>query len=381
MPNNSLVLILAVTLTLMTVLLLGVLVLWWRLGRGESSLELTQNMTDRLHQLQEKITSAQIEFGQIVQQALQTGRQEQQTILQDTVRALEARFGELRTQVDANLSQTVNSNRQDLAQVNDRLLKLHEATGQIVSLSKGIHDLHTLLKTPSQRGAFGEWALERILEDVLGPEGAIYKRQHPLKSGERADIAIVVSGQNDQVVCVDSKFPSTSAEKLLGDLPESDRANSERQFSRDVLNHAKTIADKYIQPPETLDFAFLFVPTESIFQLLLAQRELHEKLLHMNVIPTSPNSLYAYLQALAYAWRGIRIQESAQEVQQQVHALSGHFEKLINGFQTLGNHLRNASNKYEDTHQDVFRFQSLLARINTIQPGSESNDAHKDSTD
>lgn len=342
-------------------------------------LKLSSQLGRMKTELGEQVSTGSVRMQEQVQESLRVGREEQRDVLQKTVHALEQKLGGLQERVDQKLSQTVAANRQDLARVTDRLAKLHEATGQIVALSKGVNELHTLMKTPNWRGSFGEWTLERMLEEVLGQEGQIFRRQFTLSRGERADAAIFTRPGGDQVVCVDSKFPATQAQSLLSEgVAEEQRATVLRQFCKDVQSHAKDIAEKYICPPETLSFAFMFVPSESIFQLILQQRDLHEKLLRMNVIPTAPNSFYAYLQALAFALRGLKIQESAIEIQKQVGYIARDFERFAKNYGTLGSHLEKASSKYDETLRDIKRFQDRVSQIQSIQQEDAALPADKE---
>lgn len=192
---------------------------------------------------------------------------------------------------------------------------------------------------PQRRGAFGEFALERLLADHFGE---LYALQHPLPDGTRVDAAIFV---RDQFVAVDSKFPHDVSQ---------------------VRNRAKEIASKYIQPPLTLDFAFLFVPSESLYLEILEDARLHEDLLRMRVIPTSPNSLYAYLQTMAAAFRGMRIERNSVEIQRAVIQIAKDYAKYMGDYTKLGEKLEQAAKAYRDSIRDAER---LTHRFESLQLG------------
>jgi len=360
-------------LIIVTALMLGVLVtlviMAWRFNQLMSNLNISNaDRFAKLHsQLQEKISLSNDSLGVSVQKALQAGRIEQHGVMQQSVQALESKFNQLQSQVDSKLQQTIEANRRDLSNVTDRLAKLHEDTGQIVTLSKGVNELHIMLKDPKLRGSFGEWSLEKMLQEVLGKEGRIFRRQFKLDNGTMVDAAIFTQPQGNQVVCVDSKFPTAQAHLLLeGQLSEEDQKASIRQFHKDVMTQGKAIAEKYINPPQTLGFAFLYVPAESIFQLILQEVQLHEKLLRLNVIPTSPNSFFAYLQSMAFALSGMQIQENAIEIQRQVGEIARNFRKFVGNYEILGAHLDKASSKYEQTKVDITRFQNRMDQVQNI---------------
>ncbi len=355
----------------------------WRRASGRSTTrDFERMMTDVQTILVDRFAATQQSLAGTLQESLQAARFEQRDALGHAIKALEDKFLGLQGQVDSKLSQTVQANRQDLARVSDGLGKLNLATGQIVTLSKGVSDLNTLLRAPNLRGSFGEWTLEHMLKQVLGPEGGTYHQQFVLADGQRADAAVHTQPGGRQVMCIDAKFPATQARLLLDPgLEEALRVTRMRQFHRDVAGHARDISEKYIRPPETTGYALMFVPSEAVFQLILQEVQLHEKLLEMNVIPTSPNSLYAYLQVVVFALRHVRIHEQALEIQRQVGGMSHAFTALRRNFGTLGTHLRNAGSKYEETSGDVERFGQKLNRIqhagdvDDTEAGVQSKDA------
>jgi DNA recombination protein RmuC len=197
----------------------------------------------------------------------------------------------------------------------------------------------------------------------------MFELQYQMEWGERADAAIFVRPDRSQFVCVDAKFPMANAQPLLeGEGDESVRREHEKAFARDVMGQAESIRAKYIRPPQTLDFAFLFVPAESVYYLLLRNRALHEQLLKIQVIPTSPNSFYAYLQALAFAFRGFKIEQKTREIQDLLERVGKDFERFADNFRIFGRHLDNAQAKYMESVRDVERFR---ARIGSLRGGEE----------
>ncbi|HEY7528991.1 MAG TPA: DNA recombination protein RmuC, partial [Candidatus Deferrimicrobiaceae bacterium] len=209
--------------------------------------------------------------------------------------------------------------------------------------------------------------LSQMLADLFGNHADMFELQYLMEGGERADAAIFVRPDRSQFVCVDAKFPMANAQPLLeGEIEEGERKEYEKAFSRDVLVQAESIRAKYIKPPTTLDFAFLFVPAESVYYLVLRNRALHEQLLRLQVIPTSPNGFYAYLQALAFAFRGFRIEQKTREIQGLLERVGKDFERFADDFRIFGRHLDNAQAKYMESIRDVERFR---ARIGSLRSG------------
>jgi len=284
-------------------------------------------------------------------------------------RRIEQKLAEIRGEMARELSETADRNVRGFDQVASHLKELGAATGQMVLLSRDISQLNVLLTQPKARGAFGELTLSQMLSDLFGSHTEMFDLQYQMEWGERADAAIFVRPDRSQFVCVDAKFPMAHALPLLeGEVEEGARRDHEKAFARDVLTQAESIRVKYIRPPKTLDFAFLFVPAESVYYLLLRDRTLHEQLLRLQVIPTSPNGFFAYLQALAFAFRGFKIEQKTREIQDLLERVGKDFERFADNFRIFGRHLDNAQAKYMESVRDVERFR---ARIGSLRSGEE----------
>ncbi len=285
-------------------------------------------------------------------------------------RRIEEKLLEIRGEMARELSETADRNLKGFDQVASHLKDLGHATGQMVLLSRDIGQLNVLLTQPKARGAFGELTLQQMLSDLFGSHTEMFDLQYLMEWGERADAAIFVRPDRSQFVCVDAKFPMANALPLLeGQADEGARKEYEKAFARDVLIQAESIRDKYIRPPKTLDFAFLFVPAESVYFLLLRNRALHEQLLRLQVIPTSPNSFFAYLQALAFAFRGFKIEQKTREIQDLLERVGKDFERFADNYRIFGRHLDNAQAKYMESVRDIERFR---ARIGSLRSGEET---------
>ncbi|MBF8258461.1 MAG: hypothetical protein HW377_835 [Actinobacteria bacterium] len=287
--------------------------------------------------------------------------------MDDISRRIEERLSEIKGEVARELSETADRNIKGFDQVAGHLKELSAATGQVVLLSRDINQLNVLLTQPKARGAFGELTLNQMLSDLFGDHAEMFELQYLMDGGEKADAAIFVRPDRSQFVCVDAKFPMANAQPLLeGEIDDAQRKEYEKAFARDVLAQAESIRSKYIRPPKTLDFAFLFVPAESVYYLVLRDRSLHEQLLRLQVVPTSPNSFYAYLQALAFAFRGFRIEQKTREIQVLLERVGKDFERFADNFRIFGRHLDNAQAKYMESVRDVERFR---ARIGALRSG------------
>lgn len=259
-------------------------------------------------------------------------------------------LGALRAEVDRRLGESVSQNTQSFGAVAEQLGKLREAAGQIVTLSQGVSDLNVLLKKPQGRGSFGEMTLGQMLSDLLGGDTGRFETQFTIEGGEKADAAIFLKPDRSLVLCVDSKFPEANARPLL---EGKGTLEIEKAFAADVRERAEEIRAKYIKPPKTVDFAFMFVPSEAVFAQLLKDGKLHQDLLRARVVPTSPNTFYAYLQAVAYGWKQEQMARGAQEV-----ADLG--KKLLDAVAAWATHLKNLRGAIFDTVQQFNKAQGSL---------------------
>ncbi|MBE7414691.1 MAG: DNA recombination protein RmuC [Deltaproteobacteria bacterium] len=153
---------------------------------------------------------------------------------------------------------------------------------------------------------------------------------------------------------VDSKFPLENFRRLIDALTDEERRAASKRFSSDCRRHIDSIASAYIRPSEgTLDFALMYVPSESVYYELITGRDeagaaLSEYAVSKKVVPVSPNSFYAYLQTIAMGLRGMEIEARAGEMLAHLSGLKGEFEKFSADLETLGRHLSFARSKYDE---------------------------------
>ncbi|CAM6005654.1 unnamed protein product [Sphagnum balticum] len=233
------------------------------------------------------------------QQTLQLALNDVQAKLQNLQGVTEAKLDTMRGEVDKKLSETITKNFQSFDAVAKRLEELQLVTGQVVSLSQGVRDLSRILESPKLRGAMGEFQLGEMLRQVLPSD--VYEEQFAIEGKLDAVIKL-----KEGFLCIDSKFPLNNARLLLEtELDDAGIKSIRKLFSQDVKVMCDSIASKYIIAGKTLDFALMFIPAESVYYELLKDSELHQYCLKKHVIPVSPNSFYAYLQAIAVLlyWR------------------------------------------------------------------------------
>ncbi|GAI76561.1 unnamed protein product, partial [marine sediment metagenome] len=216
------------------------------------------------------------------------------------------------------LSKTVGERIADTTKVfgdvKERLGELAQRTEQIQEVGKDISNLQEILRAPKFRGGFGELLLERLLADILPRHN--YSLQYRFRDGETVD-AVIRIGEN--LVPIDSKFPLEDFERILASESEEEQATLRRQFTRTIKKHIDDVA-KYILPDEkTFDFALMYIPAENVYYetILRGQHEeseIYSYSLQKRVIPVSPNTFYAYLQAIVLGLKGLHIEKTARDI-------------------------------------------------------------------
>lgn len=256
---------------------------------------------------------------------------------------------------------TVNRQLQHLA---ERIGRLDEVTRDVQRVGQSISGLEQILASPKMRGSLGEWTLEALLYEVL-PQSHVY-RQHRLHArGVIVDVAVRTA--DDRLISIDSKFPMDAFRRVL--QAESAGADARRaltEFHRAVRDRIDEVASKYISPEDdTLDFAIMYVPAESIYYEI-AVRERGADLLdyarEQRVVICSPNTLYAYLQAIMLGVKGIQIAENARELQEVLEHLRQDFVEARGRFDRASDQLRFAAQNVDSARQALRDLEMRLER-------------------
>jgi len=255
--------------------------------------------------------------------------------------------------------------------VQKSLGRLEETHKQIYEITKDIASLQDLLRAPKFRGEMGETLLGKLLEDILPKENI--KLQHRFKSGDIVD-AVILIGQN--IISIDAKFPLENFKKFSESASDDEKKSSYRVFVRDVKGRIEEVASKYILPDEgTFDFALMYIPAEAIYYQISKDEELSNYAKSRKIVFVSPNTFYAYLQAILYGLRGINIQKNIQKIFSELGRLQIDFKKFQEDFDLVGGHLNNAAKKYNEARTKLEHFTDRLSAATErkqIEPPQES---------
>lgn len=284
---------------------------------------------------------------------------------------------ELAQQTQRFLGERLDSTAQVVGAVQRSLGGLEEANRRIVEIGRDIASLQEILRPPKLRGGLGELLLEDLLRQILPEENLAF--QHAFASGQRVDAVIRLDAG---LVPVDAKFPLENFRRVLAAGDDAERARHRRAFVADVRRHVDAIADRYILPDEgTLEFALMYVPAENVYYEIIVRDEVTDGAdiaayaLRRRVIPVSPGTTYAYLQAVALGLRGLRIEQRAQEIMARVAGVRDEVGRLREGLRLVGRHLGNAAAGAAAAERRAERLDTGLAALAGDPAGEPADDA------
>jgi DNA recombination protein RmuC len=311
----------------------------------------------------------------LLQRILRGRRDDQALVL------LQHQINEIKTSLGANLTSTheaiqrqFSESSRIIREVTEKLTKLDETNKQVVGFAEQLRSLENVLTNPKQRGILGEYFLETLLKNVLPPSA--YQMQYRFSDGETVDAALFVG---DRIIPVDSKFSLENYNRIVTENDPGTRAQLEKQLKQDLKNRIDETA-KYIRPNEkTMDFAFMFIPSEGIYyDLLINQigtlkahtRDLIEYAFKdRHVIIVSPTSFFAYLQTVLQGLRALQIEKSAHQIRERVELLQKHLISYEDYMKKLGNNLGTTVNTYNSAYREFRKIDRDVTRIT----GDDSN--------
>lgn len=261
--------------------------------------------------------------------------------------------------------------------VTQKLTELDKTNQQVGDIAAGLKTLQNVLQNPKQRGVLGEYYLNQVLENVLPPDR--FKLQYRFKDGEIVDAVIILD--KGKMLAVDSKFSLENYNRLLEEKDKLQRDVWGRTFKADLKNRIDETA-KYIRPSEgTMDYAFMFIPSEAIYYDLLinkvgltntSARDLIEYAFReKRVIIVSPTTFMAYLQTVLQGLRALQIEEQAKDIQIRVGDLGRHIATYEQFMQKLGGSLGTTVNHYNAAHKELGKIDKDIIKIASTSPSVE----------
>jgi len=293
--------------------------------------------------------------------------------VQDMARSLDARVSESGKQMNDTMRSQLGESARLIKEITAEITSVKEIGRQTQTFAEQLQNLQDILKNPKQRGILGEYYLETVLKNVMSPED--YRIQYPFKNGEIVDAVVVI---NKKLVPVDSKFSLDNYNRYIH-APESERAALEKLFVNDLKMRIQETA-KYIRPEEnTMDFAFMFIPSEGIYYDLLTNQVgagEEENLIQRaaskyKVIIVSPTSFLAYLQTVMQGLKALQIEERAVEIQKRVGELGKHIGAFDSFYKKLGVSLGTTVSHFNSGYKELGKIDKDVYRIAESKIGIE----------
>lgn len=270
----------------------------------------------------------------------------------------------MQTSVQKQLSESAKL----VADVTQRLAKLDETNRRVVDVADELKTLQNVLQNPKQRGVFGEYYLESVLGNVL-PTGQ-YQMQYKFKDGEIVDAVIFL--EKGQILPVDSKFSLENYNRMIEATDKTERDRLMLKVKMDLKGRIDETSKYVRQSEKTMDFAFMFIPSESLYYDLLinnvgtggSSRDLIEYAFRdKHVIIVSPTSFMAYLQTVLQGLRSLQIEVQAKDIQMRVGLLGQHIGKFEEYMQKLGGALSTTVNHYNAAHKELGKVDKDIIKI------------------
>ena len=311
------------------------------LNKGLSSFEEKfainiKGFNDQLRQRFDELSKQQFEFNKQSRDSIKDIKEAIEKQLISIREDNTIQLNEMRKTVDEKLQTTLEKRLgESFKQVSERLELVHKGLGEMQELATGVGDLKKVLSNVKTRGILGEYQLGNILEQLLAPEQ--YDINVATKKGSQANVeyAIKLPGKIDEGevwLPIDSKFPIENYHLLLDAYEEADKNKIEiaqKLLLKSIVGFAKTISDKYIDPPHTTDFGIMFLPVESLYAEVLKHPGTFEKLQRdYHITVTGPTTLSALLNSLQMGFRTLAVQKRSSEVWKVLSGVKTEFGKF-----------------------------------------------------
>jgi len=217
---------------------------------------------------------------------------------------------------------------------------VQKSLGEMSEIGRSMHDLQEFLNSPKLRGNIGEQVLKELLSQFL-PKNT-YKLQYRFKTGSIVDAIIITGGG---IIPIDSKFPMENFRKISKAVDDKEKKLIEREFINDIKKHIDTISTKYILTNEgTIDFALMYVPSESIYYEIANESTLYDHATKKRVLAVSPMTFYAFLRTILIGFEGQKISQQAHKILNNLRSIQKEYEKTNESLETLSRHVTNSYN-------------------------------------
>ncbi len=294
--------------------------------------------------------------------------------LESLERSLDSRMAESSRQMHDTMRSQLGESSRLIKEITEEITSVKEIGRETGKFAEQLKNLQDILKNPKQRGILGEYYLETVLKNVLPP--GMFQMQYPFPNGEIVDAVVFI---DKKIVPIDSKFSLDNYNRYIH-AEGAERVALEKAFVNDLKLRIQETA-KYIRPEEgTMDFAFMFIPSEGIYYDLLTNQVgagEDENLIQRasgkyKVIIVSPTSFLAYLQTVMQGLKALQIEQKALDIQKRVGELGKHVGAYEEYYKKLGNALGTAVSHYNSGYKELGKIDKDVYRITEEKIGVET---------
>ena len=289
-------------------------------------------------------------------------------MLQNQMQDLSRTVGQTENNIHKTIQTQFGQSSKLITDITEKLTSLDKTNQQVIGFSEQLSNLEKVLKSQKQRGNLGEAGLKLVLENILPPNA--FKLQYSFNDGDTVDAAIITK---DGIIPVDAKFSLENYQKLVDLEDENLRSALEKEFKSDLKKRIDETS-KYIKPKEeTLEFAFMFIPSEAIYYDLLVNevgavkvntRDLIDyAFIEKRVIIVSPTTFAAYLQTVLQGLHALKIEEGAKSIRKNVERLGKHIRSHEEYMKKLGGSLSTSVNHYNTAYKELGKIDKDVVKI------------------
>lgn len=288
-------------------------------------------------------------------------------------KVIDERLGHSNREMQEAVRAQFSESQKLIRDITTEITHVKETNRHVVDVAAQLKSLQQVLQNPKQRGVLGEYYLETVLKNVLPP--GMYQMQFPFANGEIVDAVVFL---DKKIIPIDSKFSLENYNRLVNCEP-SERVMFEKAFVNDLKMRIQETS-KYIRPEEnTMDFAFMFIPSEGIYYDLLVnsvgageeENLIQRAASKYKVVIVSPTSFLAYLQTVLQGLRALKIEEKAVEIQKRVGELGKHLSAYNEYMLAMGKSLGTTVNHFNKAHKELGKIDKDVLRISGESDGIE----------
>lgn len=337
---------------------------------NQNQVNMAENQKFQLQQMENRLKTFSMENEQKLENIRSTVEKKLTYIQEDNNKQLE----NIRTTVDEKLQNTLeNKLNKSFETVSKQLQQVYKGLGEMQSLAVGVGDLKKVLSNVKTRGILGEIQLSAILKEILSPEQ--YEENVATKKGSRnvVEFAIKLPADDDSFVYlpIDSKFPGDTYAKLVDAMNSGNKEEIEvcsKNLLRTIKSEAKDIHDKYISPPNTTEFAIMFLPFEGLYAEVVNRGMVEVLQREYKVNVAGPSTMGALLNSLQLGFKTLAVQKRSAEVWQILNDVKREFDTFADVLEKTQTRLNQANTELDKlVGVRTRKIQSQLSKVQKLE--------------